>query len=86
MMFDKKFTITLKDFIAFVTIIIPCIRLWFTVGELNKKVDVIYDYYVHEGLNTKVSETEGHNNSTLTFLQPAIKDNQEFDGMFKRKL
>lgn len=56
-MFDTTFKVSLKDVIAFLTICIPIVGMWFRMAEVERKVDTIYSYYVIEGM--KENTTSG---------------------------
>lgn len=52
-MFDTTFKVNIKDVIAFVTICIPIVGMWFRMAEVERKVDTIYSFYVIEGMKDK---------------------------------
>lgn len=47
---SSPFKITLRDIILMAPIFITLVSMWVKLGEVEQKVDTIYNYYVIEGL------------------------------------
>lgn len=47
---SSPFKITLRDVILIAPIFITLVSMWVKLGEVEEKVDTIYNYYVIEGL------------------------------------
>lgn len=72
-MFDKTFKISFKDLVQIVTFSIAVGVFYNKINVLEDKVDVIYSFYVSEGLK----RTEAPIPMPQTFASEAILNHQE---------